>query len=237
MAQPAKLLAKTIEVKQYGSSVYEYTFQPQGRVPRFHAGQFLHLALDAYDPSFEWPESRVFSIASGNKDRTHIKVVISVKGEFTTRMVNEIKPGTEVWLKFPYGEFIIDRNDGNKQVLIAGGTGVAPFVSYVESVKNSDDLKGISLYYGVRDAEQLLFEKTLSTAEQKGLELHIFNENNANDKLAIATEGALEIAYIYQQHGSDAIYYLSGPWAMIESFEKKLISFGINKDNIRIDAW
>ena len=33
-------------------------------VTPFKPGQFLHLALDAFEPGGFWPESRVFSIAS-----------------------------------------------------------------------------------------------------------------------------------------------------------------------------
>ena len=50
---------------------------PNGRAPRFRPGQFLHLALDAYDPSGFWPDSRVFSIASrASADATALRIYL-----------------------------------------------------------------------------------------------------------------------------------------------------------------
>jgi NAD(P)H-flavin reductase len=65
MANPSKIQAEIVSVEPYGKDFFEVRMKPQGRVPRFKAGQFLHLTIDDYDPSGGfWPESRVFSIAS-----------------------------------------------------------------------------------------------------------------------------------------------------------------------------
>ena len=90
MASPSKIQAELVEKIAYSDSVMEYIFKPHGRVPRFKAGQFLHLAIDPYDPSFEWPESRVFSIASSSLNRNIIRLIISIKGKFTKRIFMEL---------------------------------------------------------------------------------------------------------------------------------------------------
>ena len=61
-----RLKAIVTEVNPYGTGVYQIRMRPESRIPCFKAGQFLHLTLDGFDPSSGfWPESRVFSIASG----------------------------------------------------------------------------------------------------------------------------------------------------------------------------
>jgi ferredoxin-NADP reductase len=52
------------DIADHGERVYTVVLEPSSAVPRFKPGQFLHLALDPYDGSGFWPESRVFSIAS-----------------------------------------------------------------------------------------------------------------------------------------------------------------------------
>jgi len=102
--------------------VYTVDLSPERQLPRFRPGHFLHLALDDYDPSSFWPESRVFSIASSSVQRDHLKITYSARGCYTTRMGNELQEGQWVWVKLPYGDFVI--RDANKVVLLAGGTGI-----------------------------------------------------------------------------------------------------------------
>ena len=164
MANPVKLKATVTHLQQFGKDTYQVRFKPQSTIPKFKAGQFLHLAIDDYDPMGGfWPESRVFSIASA-PGSLEIGIVYSVKGHYTARMERELFVGREVWLKLPYGSFIIDNivHENQDVVLVAGGTGISPFLSYLEMRSNSDTLftssnfNKIILYYGVREYELLV---------------------------------------------------------------------------------
>src|SRR6185436_15694325 len=99
---------------------------------RFRAGQFLHLALDRYDPTGFWPESRVFSIASAPAERGSVRITYAVKGRFTGRMEAEAVEGREVWIKLPYGDFFVDERAD--VALFAGGTGVTAFTAFLEAI-------------------------------------------------------------------------------------------------------
>ena len=54
MAQ--KLRCVVDRVVDHGERVYTVALRPERPAPRFRAGQFLHLALDPYDPTGFWPE-------------------------------------------------------------------------------------------------------------------------------------------------------------------------------------
>ena len=64
-------------------------------------------------------------------------------------MSRELAEGRDVWLKYPFGDFILDtRKLEEKHVLVAGGTGISPFVGLLN---NSDvNLAKVWLYYGAR---------------------------------------------------------------------------------------
>src|SRR5215203_4942761 len=106
MAQ--KLRCVVERIVDHGEQVYTLALRPERPVPRFRAGQFLHLALDAYDPTGFWPESRVFSIASAPAGRDLVRITYAVHGRFTARMEAELREGRQVWIKLPYGDFVID---------------------------------------------------------------------------------------------------------------------------------
>ena len=103
-------------VTDHGERVYTVELEPRLPVPQFKPGQFLHLAIDPYDGAGFWPESRVFSIASSPRERDRLTITYAVKGAFTTRMERELVPGASVWVKLPYGEFVIDPDQGRRPV-------------------------------------------------------------------------------------------------------------------------
>ena len=123
-------------------------------VPRFKPGQFLHLALDAYQPGGFWPESRVFSIASSPRERDRLAITYAVKGAFTARMERELAEGRGVWVKLPYGEFVIDQS--RDAVLFAGGTGVTAFTAFLQSLETGRAPR-VLLFYGARTPDLFVY--------------------------------------------------------------------------------
>ena len=93
MPNPIKTKARVEYVIAHGEGVYTVEMRAEGHLPRFKAGQFLHLTVDDYDPAGGfWPESRVFSIASPpGGDR--VSIVYSVKGVYTRKMESRIRSG------------------------------------------------------------------------------------------------------------------------------------------------
>ena len=64
MAIVRKIPCAVRDVTDHGERVYTVELEPSLAVPHFKPGQFLHLALDPYQPGGFWPESRVFSVGS-----------------------------------------------------------------------------------------------------------------------------------------------------------------------------
>jgi len=124
MANPIKFQTEVSRVERHDRDVATYEFRYLDRRPRYKAGQFLHLALDAYDPAGHWPESRVFTIARGATNGDYLRLTIAAKGGFTERLHRELSPGRRVWMKGPYGDFLVVAKPGQETVLVEGGTGV-----------------------------------------------------------------------------------------------------------------
>lgn len=162
MATTVKFTAQVSRIVMHTADVVTYEFRYLDRRPRYKPGQFLHLALDPYDPSGYWPESRVFTIAKGMTDRECIRLTIAKKGAFTSRIIDELEVGRKVWMKAPYGEFIVKTDPEHETVLIAGGTGVTPFVAFMEDAL----VKGVAGMYGSimpRGKRNYWFSGTLRT--------------------------------------------------------------------------
>jgi ferredoxin-NADP reductase len=234
MASPVKIKVTVAEVVKHTDSVVSYRFLPQGRVPRFQAGQFLHLALDEYHPEQQWPESRVFSIASSPAERTtELAVTISVKGRFTERIFNTLEKGSTCWLKLPYGEFLFppDRH----LVLIAGGVGITPYLSLLKQMLEEKSNQSVSLCYGIRSAAHYLFGSLLDRCSS---ELPNFGKTiYCEDGSVPGNTGILDIGAIHAAAPSSSLFYLSGPPAMIAAFKARLRDLDVASERVRVDDW
>jgi len=236
MAAPKKLSATVVGITRHSESVIEYVFKPDGRIPSFKPGQFLHLAIDPYDPSQNWPESRVFSIANAPESEI-IRIVISVKGKFTARMASELMEGSVVWLKFPYGNFTFE-NSGNRLVLVAGGTGISPYISFLEHCIAKNDDPVISLFYGVREERLIIFEPILMRCMES---LPHFKYRTYCEKpfqtILNGMQGIIDISQIVNEDRSNSDFYLSGPPLMIENIKLNLLEHQVLPERIFIDEW
>lgn len=234
MASPVKIKATVERVLKHSGSVVSYHLVPQGRVPKFHAGQFLHLALDEYHSDQQWPESRVFSIASAPSGRAlELAVTISVKGRFTERIFNTLEEGSECWLKLPYGEFLFPAD--RHLVLIAGGVGITPYLSLLKQMLEEQSGQAVSLCYGIRSAEHYLFGELLARCEA---ELPQFKKTvYCEDGSVSGNKGLLDIAAIHAAAPEGSLFYLSGPPAMIKIFKSRLRELGVGSERIRVDDW
>lgn len=247
MSNPRKLRCTVEAITDHGGRVYTVDLKPQSPVPPFHPGQFLHLTVDDYDPASFWPESRVFSIASSPREHHRLRICYSVKGRYTSKMEQMLRIGGEVWVKLPYGDFVID--GASDVVLIAGGTGISAFTAFLEGL-SPQAARRVTLVYGVRTPALFLFQdmlfNQLATVPVLDAVLSVETEDRAfAERLATRPRapryltGRLALETFWPQLASLAfpIFYLSGPPAMLKALSADLQARGVAAERIRTDAW
>ena len=228
MAIVKKYLAEVVHSENKVENIYTVEVKSHSGSFKYQPGQFLHLALDEYDPSSGWPESRCFSMQSSPTDE-HIRITYAIKGMFTVRMSKELNHGSRVTLKMPYGDLFTQEHSKLNTVFIAGGTGITPYLSLFTD--SSFSLYHCPyLYFGLRNKEFNLYEKELDLAKKINLELQI-------SYVYQDEQGILNIKEIRNNVPQTSCFFISGPPMMITSFKTYLISNGINKEQIKTDEW
>ncbi|MBM4152620.1 MAG: FAD-dependent oxidoreductase [Kiritimatiellaceae bacterium] len=243
MASIRKIPCIVSKVVDHGQQVYGVTLEPQERLPRFSAGQFLHFTLDPYDPAAFWPESRVFSIASSPNREGPIEILYSVKGRYTTRMEQEIQVGKEVWIKLPYGDFILD-DLTHPRILFAGGTGISAFSSLLDAIRNAGQKSPVTLVYGIRNPQLFFYKEVVEALTRMDLcdRVFLFVENGtletSSSRLCIKS-GRIDLDAIWPEmiRAADTDFYLAGPPAMLSMLEDKLRSKNVDASRIVVDKW
>jgi predicted ferric reductase len=146
-----------------------------------------------------------YSIARSGKNKLYI--AIKKLGDGTTDLYDKLIVGTKVKVDAPYGHLNFDKG-GDKQIWIAGGIGITPFISYV----NSGNLnKDIDLYYTYRGKDEATYKDILEKAqhENKRFKVH-FNDTSENERLNIAS---IEMS-------DNSTVFICGPKKMAEYFIK-----------------
>ncbi|MFY9251956.1 MAG: NADH:ubiquinone reductase (Na(+)-transporting) subunit F [Fuerstiella sp.] len=162
-------------------------------------------------------------------------------GKMSSYIFN-LKPGDEVTISGPYGEFFIKETPAEK-IYIGGGAGMAPLRSHTfELFKNMHTDCKVSYWYGGRSVRELFYMEEFEELEK----------NNPNFKMHIALSDPLPEdnwtglkGFIHQvlhdeylsKHPApeDCEYYICGPPIMLKCVQDMLSDLGVEPENIAFD--
>jgi len=135
--------------------------------PAFAPGQFISVGRNVEENGAPALVKRSYSIGSPATERSYVELfVVHVDdGEFTSWLFAQ-QTGSRVWLSpKASGGFTLDGfTRGRDLVLVATGTGVAPFVSMYRTFRNDPPWRRIIIMNGVRFARDLGYREELETA-------------------------------------------------------------------------
>jgi predicted ferric reductase len=224
-----KYLPYTVEaVKHPNNATTEVTMRAKKEpIKKQRAGQFLFVRFLG-DKGLN--ESHPFTISSAPSEDV-LRLTIKASGDFTRCLFQDLKVGTQALIEGAYGMFDY-KLGGEKQIWVAGGIGVTPFLSFVRDLK--EDLNyDVDFYYTVRNREEAVFVEEIEEADRKNPRLQTYIR-------ASSTDGSLTIEDIVKNAGgnvSDRDIYLCGPLPMIQAFEKKFVEAGVPPGNIHYEEF
>ncbi|BBA97852.1 putative phenylacetic acid degradation NADH oxidoreductase [Actinacidiphila reveromycinica] len=107
-------------------------------------------------------ERRSYSICSPAGAPPRIGVRVVPDGLFSSWLVNGLRPGDTVEVMAPTGAFTPDLDTPGHHVLIAAGSGITPMLSIAESVLAADTASQVTLFYGNRRTDTVMFADELA---------------------------------------------------------------------------
>jgi ferredoxin/flavodoxin---NADP+ reductase len=155
-------LHKVIKIIRYGSA--NYILRVERNNIKFNPGQFFSIGMPGV------PINREYSVGSG-VDENYLDFLIREinDGVLSTKLKN-LKKDDQIKILGPYGEFYLKEFNTNKRYnFFASGSGLAPFISIINSFKN---LK-YNIFHGVR-----LFEDIYTETELKNYNVFISKFDN-----------------------------------------------------------
>ena len=153
-----------------------------------------------------------------------------------------LKPGDDVTITGPYGEFFAKETD-REMVFIGGGAGMAPMRSHIfDQLERIKSDRRISFWYGARSLQEAFYVEEFDrlAAQHANFEWQLaLSEPLEADQWTGPTGFIHEV--VYRQHlenhptPEEVEYYLCGPPMMIKACQKMLDDLGVPPGSVMFD--
>ncbi len=202
---------------------------------RFTAGQFVELTLEHDNPD-DRGTKRKFTISSSPTEN-----LLSLTTKFTETKsstfksaLNDLKPGEELTISEPMGDFVLPKLLQTPLIFIAGGIGITPFRSIFTWLADTKEPRPIHFFYAVKHEEDIVFQPILNRA---GVQTTVIvSEPTAAWGGEIGRLTA-EIILGLEKPTSDTLIYIAGPGQMVDSLAKDLQAAGVSKSQLVSDGF
>lgn len=218
-------------VKVVAGNVVQINMVPMGLKMSYKPGQFVFVRFNSnvvHDGiSKEW---HPFSISSAPHDNV-LQLSVKGLGDYTNKLAG-LQPGSAAEIEGAYGRFTYTNFKNKKQIWVAGGIGVTPFLSMARSI--TDPSYQVDLYYSVNTASELIDWNLLS-------EVATINPNfRIIPFIGEQQNGAfLSTTFIKQYSGElkDKEVFICGPPPMMKSMRQQFKNEGLPGTSIHSEEF
>jgi ferredoxin-NADP reductase len=207
--------------------------------PGHRAGQHVDVRLTAEDG---YQAQRSYSIASAPEDEY---VVLTVErlddGEVSPYLVDELRPGERLELRGPIGGYFVwETWFGGPLLLVAGGSGVAPFRAILRHHRALGNTAPVRLLYSARTLADVIYREELTMMRTDGVTDIRFTLTRESPEGWDGYTGRINAELLGDVVWSPAdrpLVYVCGPSAFVESAANILVALGHEPGRIRTERF
>ncbi len=212
-------------VKAINDRVVAIEMAPRGRAMRYSPGQFIFVQFFQTGIS---TEAHPFSVSSTPGDG-RLRIVVKALGDYTTRL-QALSHGAIARIEGPFGKFSHHNYPNRRQVWIAGGIGITPFLSMAGALGGSD--YRVDLYYSANSEDEAVFLDELQALAERLEHLRVI-------PYFADTKGFLSARAVSELSGglADKDIFLCGPPAMMRGLTDQFAKMRVRYHRIHSDEF
>lgn len=203
------------------NNVTEIFLSASDQTLHHHPGQFVFVRFPGL-PGLDEPHP--FSISSAPQN-PRLRLSIKRLGDFTNR-IKDLTVGTPAILSGPYGQFYSRFASCDIAVCIAGGIGITPFISLLESKIRSAD-KPTFLFYSVKQINDAYYANRLVRLSKYNNINYLFHNTAIQGR--INARGIIKKSAV---NPTSATYFICGPLSLMLTLRNQLLDLGVRPSRI-----
>ncbi|MDP3883250.1 MAG: ferric reductase-like transmembrane domain-containing protein [Candidatus Staskawiczbacteria bacterium] len=213
-------------VKAMPDKIWEVEFTAKNSPLNFKPGQFAFIRIHSKAVS---KEAHPFTFSSSSGE--NLKIAIKELGDYTNN-IGKLKPGDLVEIEGPFGAFCFRDFPSKNQIWIAGGVGIAPFLSMLRSLTEQDSNFIIHLFFSVKEKSLFSFREEILSIAKKNKNLHVVFWDSSS--MGFITANAVR-KNVPNTNSCDIL--ICGPTAMMQSLNSQFLKHGLNKKQIHTEEF
>ena len=239
---PKRQYLRIEKVTERGEDCKSFTLVPDEEkgttsLAYFGAGKYLTV----FETIEGMPITRAYSISSSPKESLEGKYELTIKlvegGLMSKYIFDTWKKGKSVEVSAPAGNFEYQElRDAKKVICLAGGSGITPFVSMAKAIRDGDEDFEMTLLYGSRNYENILFRKELDAIAKECDKVKVVHVLSDEAEVKKGTEKGFitaELIKKYAPENEEYSIFICGPQQMYNFLDGELGKLNKEKKYIR----
>ena len=226
-------------IEEHSNIAKSYYFKSEGApLAYFKAGQYLTFKLEIGSSVV----TRSYSIASSPASALNGEYQITVKrindGFVSDYILDNWSVGDKVIAYAPEGNLIYNPlRDAKNIVGIAGGSGITPFLSIARAIAQGDEDCTLTLLYGCRTSDEILFKAELDSLSEKNEKINVVYVLSHSDEEGY--EKGFVGADIIRKYAPEENYsiFVCGPGGLYKFLDTELPKLQKEKKYIRFEVF
>lgn len=178
-----KLNYNIVAIKHFKNDMLEILLKPLNKKLSYEAGQFAFVSFEGINKN----EPHPFTI-SGHPSDDNLRLTVKALGDYTADLQTSLEEGTSAKVEGPFGLFNFKTAKYKKQLWLAGGIGITPYLSFLQEVDNDYD---VTLVWSVKTIEQANYKEEIENIADKKPNLNFVLSDTEN-------QGHFSIDKMYQ---------------------------------------
>ncbi len=216
-----KLNYSVESLKHFDNDIIEISLKAENKKLRFQAGQFAFISFKGIARQ----ESHPFTISSHPTDE-NLRITVKALGDYTSKLQTTLNEGVQTKVEGAFGQFNFKKAKYKKQLWLAGGIGITPYLSFLKEVDSNYE---VNLVWAVNNKEEANYHNEIENGVKPNVK-YLLNESE--------TAGHFTIDKLYKSVDlTEHSIFICGPEVMRENYIKQLLQKGVSIRDIHYEEF